>query len=323
MEEEKADRYSLLVITLPRAMYNVAARIHNNQGAVEKRYSLQVSLVREGRSDSGRQPKVYNILSNDESSLLQPPAMSYGGSIPAIPPSAVATLFNEIVIAFPHSMIPVDLCMTPSASRRSMLAARYIQLEDNTSMHAVVEDEEGVTGTVKRTHTQESLESDSDEPMIEVDLRKEEPYMTPTTTRKQYNKGKSVVRPQTPKQPIPNMPQTPSRRILEADWAKPAEEVTNENGAIDLEESIGECLRNTDRLSDCVISQEKYDMNYSEWCGHQAEHLAASKNGMDMGLTSNLGRPAKLSEKKWSFPQTMSRRDGISMMIDCARSKRR
>jgi len=51
--------------------------------------------------------------------------------------------------------------------------------------------------------------------------------MTPTKKGKKHNKGKGVRRPTTPERPIPNMPQTPSRRTLEADWAKPAEELMN------------------------------------------------------------------------------------------------
>jgi len=67
-----------------------------------------------------------------------------------------------------------------------------------------------------------------------------------------------------PKCPFPNMPQTPSRRRLDADWGKPAEKVTNEKGAINLEPNIGKYLRNTNGLRDCMIAKEKYDMNYAK-----------------------------------------------------------
>jgi len=51
----------------------------------------------------------------------------------------------------------------------------------------------------------------SDNAMTEVEWRDETPYMTPTKKGKKRNKGMVVKRPEKPKQPIPNMPQTPSR----------------------------------------------------------------------------------------------------------------
>jgi len=122
--------------------------------------------------------------------------------------------------------------------------------------------------------------------MTEVEWRDEEPYMTPTKKGKKCNKGKGVKRPVTPERPIPNMPQTPSRKKLEADWAKPAEEVTNENKEVNLEAFIGEYLRNTNRLRDFMINKAKFEDSYSEWCGEQAGHIAARQNHTDAAVGS-------------------------------------
>ena len=89
-----------------------------------------------------------------------------------------------------------------------------------------------------------------------------------------------------PEQPIPNMPQTPSRRKLEADWANTAEELTNEKKEVNLEAFIGEYLRNTNRLRDCMINKVKHDDSYSEWCGEQAGHIAARQNHTDAAVGS-------------------------------------
>jgi len=122
--------------------------------------------------------------------------------------------------------------------------------------------------------------------MTEVEWRDEKPYMTPTKKGKKRNKGKGVKRPETPKRPIPNMPQTPSRRKLEADWAKPAEGLTNQNGPVNLEAFIGEYLRNTNGLRDFMVGREEYDVKYAEWCGEQANHIAARQNHTDSAVMS-------------------------------------
>jgi len=113
-----------------------------------------------------------------------------------------------------------------------------------------------------------------DDIMTEVEWRDEEIYMTPTKKEKKRNKGKGVRMLVTPERPIPNMLQTPSRKKLEADWAKPAEEVTNEY------------LRNSNGLRDFMINKAKYDDNYSEWCGEQVGHIAARQNHMDVAVGS-------------------------------------
>ena len=95
-----------------------------------------------------------------------------------------------------------------------------------------------------------------------------------------------MKRPETPERPIPNMPQTPSRRKLEADWAKPAGEVTNEKKEVNLEAFIGEYLKNTNGLRDFMINKAKYDDSYSDWCGEQASHIAARQNHTDATIGS-------------------------------------
>jgi len=132
-----------------------------------------------------------------------------------------------------------------------------------------------------------------DDAMTEVEWRDESPYMTPTKKGKKRNKGKGVKRPATPERPIPNMPQTPSRKRLEADWAKPAESLTNENGPVNLEAFIGEYLRNANGLRDYMATNQLHDERYDEWCLTQAEFMAARQNHTDAGVTAN----RKTSEK--------------------------
>jgi hypothetical protein len=105
--------------------------------------------------------------------------------------------------------------------------------------------------------------------------------MTTMKMGKRRNKGKGVKRPETPERPIPNMPQTPSRGKLEADWAKPADEVVNGKGPGNLEEFIGEYLQNTNGQRESMLAKESYDERYTEWCGKQAEHFAARQNHTD------------------------------------------
>ena len=75
----------------------------------------------------------------------------------------------------------------------------------------------GVPGTLRRSSTPTFEDSDGDDPMTEVEWRDEEVNMTPTKKGKKRNKGKGVKRPTTPERPIPNMPQSPSRKKFEAD----------------------------------------------------------------------------------------------------------
>jgi len=120
--------------------------------------------------------------SDDSSELSPPPTTSYGGSIAAFPPS---TLLE-------------DPLSTPKASA-GIIARRYIQSEENDSMHVTEnEGEEGMPETPKRSRTPTLEHCDSEDGMTEVPWRDEEPYMTSTKQGKKRNKGKGVRRPETP-----------------------------------------------------------------------------------------------------------------------------
>jgi len=73
----------------------------------------------------------------------------------------------------------------------------------------------------------------------------------------------------------------------EADWAKPAETLTSENGPVNLEAFIGEYLWNTNGLRDYMATSQLHDERYDEWCLKQAEFMAARQNHTDAGITSN------------------------------------
>jgi len=217
-----------------------------------------------------KQPRVYTILSDTESPLSSPPATSYGEiSISFSQQTPQQSMqYGGSLLALPPSAIPPDPFATPSASA-SIIARRYIQSEENISRH--VETEGGMEETwniytpIPRKF--ELSDSSEDDNMTEMEWRDEEPYMTPTKKGKKQNKSKGVKRSQTPKRPIPNMPQAQSRRRLKADWAKPAEKVTNEGEPANGEALIGEYLRNTNGLRDFVVGQEDRDVKFEKWCG--------------------------------------------------------
>jgi len=71
------------------------------------------------------------------------------------------------------------------------------------------------------------------------------------------------------------MPQSPSRRKIEADWANPAGENANEQGPGNVDEFIGEYLWNTNRWRECMLVKDNYDYSYADWCGRQAEYVVA------------------------------------------------
>jgi hypothetical protein len=110
--------------------------------------------------------------------------------------------------------------------------------------------------------------------------------MTPTNKGMKHNKGKGVKRPVTPERPIPNMPQTPTRRRLQDGLAEPAEVLTNEGEPVNLEAFIGEYLWNTKGLRDLMVGQEKYDREYAKWCGKHAEHITARQNHTNAAVFS-------------------------------------
>jgi len=234
---------------------------------------------------------------SDDSSELSPPpsTTNYGGSkIPftlQTPRERVVsplptTDYGGSHLGLPPSAQPRDPFSTPRASA-GIIAQRYIQSEVNASQHA--EKDEGVEETlIVYTPIPRKFEisDSSDDAMTEVEWRDESPYMTPTKKGKKPHKGKGVRRPETPDQPIPNMPQTPSRKLFEVDWAKPAESLACENEPADLGKFLGEYLRNTKDLRDFMVGQEKNDMNCVVWCQQQCQHVAARQNHTDAAVMS-------------------------------------
>jgi len=286
-------------VTLTREDFNRGVRIHNAEVRAAGHPSQQMEPVLGAApcdKYGNRFSQMHDVqtISSDDSSLSPPPTTSYGGSDISFPRQTQSTKYEGSVVAFPQRALPEDPFATTRTSGRSILAARYIQSEENISQHAAESEEEvDVAKTLSggRTPIQRKFEiSDdsevSDEAMTEVEWRDEEPYMTPTKRGKKRNKGKGVRRPTTPERPIPNMPQTPSRRKLEADWAKPAERLTNEKEPVNLEAFIGEYLRNTNGLRDFMVGREDYDVKYAEWCREQAKHVAARQNHTDATVIS-------------------------------------
>jgi len=158
---------------------------------------------------------------------------SLGLSLPPPTVTEKTTEYGGSIVGFPLSTIPQDPFSTPRASV-GLIVRRYIQSEENASQHAKESSEEEEMGETLKAGTpiprKFEISDSEDNMMTEVEWSEEEPYMMPTKKGKKRNKGKGVKRPVTPERPIPNMPQMPSRRKLEADWAKPAEELTNQNG---------------------------------------------------------------------------------------------
>jgi len=236
--------------------------------------------------------------SDDSSELSPPPTTNYGGSEISFPLQTPrervatplpSTNYEGSLMSLPPSALPEDPFSTPRASA-GIIARRYIQSEENTTQDA--EEEGGMEETLKvytpipRKFELSDSSDNEDDMMTEVEWRDESPYMTPTKKGKKRNKGKGVRRPETPEQPIPNMPQTPGRRKLDFDWAKPAELLTNENGPVNLEAFVGEYLRNTNGLRDFMVTNQLHDERYDEWCLKQAEFMAARQNHTDAAVGS-------------------------------------
>ena len=206
--------------------------------------------------------------------MLPLPTTNYSeGSLSGLPPSA----------------LPTDSFLTPRASA-GIIAHKYIESEENVSQPA--ENEWGMEETWKvytpipRKFKISSDSDNEDDMMMEVEWRDETPYMTPMKKGKMRNEGKGDERPTTPERPIPKMPQTPSRKNLEADWAKPAEVLGNEDEPADLGRFIGEYLWNTNGLRDFIVGQERNDANYDDWCPQQSQHIAARQNHTDVAIMS-------------------------------------
>jgi len=289
-------------VTLTREQFNQGIMIHNAEVSAEGHPSQVIEPIW-GTAEvideyENRRSHAVHTISSDDSSLSPPPTTDYGGSEISFPsqtpkektPSPPSTMnYEGSLLGIPPSALPQDPFSTPRASV-GIIAHRYIQSEENTSQND--ENEGGMEETRKvytpipRKFKVSDDNNSEDDTMTEVEWRDEEPYMKPTKKGKKCNKGKGVKRPKTPERPILNMPQTPSRKKLEADWAKPAEGVANENKEINLEAFIGEYLRNTNGLRDFMINKAKYNDSYSEWCGEQAGHIAARQNHTDAAVGS-------------------------------------
>jgi len=289
-------------VTLTREQFNQGVRIHNAEVRAEGHPSQVIEPIwgtAEVIDEYGnRRGHAVHTISSDDSSLSPPLTTSYGGSEISSPsqtprevlPSQTTTNYEGSLLGLPPSAIPHDPFSTPRASA-GIIVRRYIQSEENTSQGA--EEEGGMEETrivytpIPRKFEISDRSDNEDDTMPEVEWRDDEVYMTPTKKGKKRNKGKGGKRPVMPDQPIPNMPQTPSRKKLEADWAKPAESLTNENGPVNLEAFIGEYLRNTNGLRDYMATHELHDERYHEWCLKQAEFMAARQNHTDVGVTAN------------------------------------
>jgi len=299
-------------VTLTREQFNQGVRIHNAEVRAEGHPSQVIEPIWSENSvideyGNRRKHEVHTI-SSDDSSLSPPPTTSYGGSEISLPSQTPrervqspqpSTNYEGSLMGLPLSALNAlteDPFSTPRASA-GIIARRYIQSEENATEDA--EKEGGMEETLRvytpipRKFEVSDSSDNEDDMMTEVEWRDESPYMTPTKKGKKRNKGKGVKRPATPDRPIPNMPQTPSRKKLEADWAKPAELLTNENGPVNLEAFIGEYLRNTNGLRDYMATNQLHDERYDEWCLKQAEFMAARQNHTDAGVNTN----CKTSEK--------------------------
>jgi len=305
-------------VVLPRDVFNETARMHNEEAREKGHPSQIVSTIHGGSSvdEEGnlvyKQPRVYPIPSDTQRSTRRqrsrsvdsqdssrlsspPPTMKYGGSeifFPSQTPRERAqsplpsTNYEGSRLGLPLSALPEDPFSVLRASA-GIIAQRYIQSEENISQHATKE--EGMEETLKvYTPIPRKFEiSDSDdEVMTEVEWRDGDPYMMPMKKGKRCNNGKGVKRPATPKRPIPNMPQTPSRKKLEFGWAKPAESLASENEPADLGKFIGEYLQHTNGLRDFMVGQERHDANYDVWCQQQSQHIAARQNHTDAAIMS-------------------------------------
>jgi len=294
----------LAAVTLTRQDFNRGVRIHNAEARAAGDLSQIMEPVLgpvpcdEYGNRFSQQHDVQTILS-DDSSLSPPPTTSYGGSEISFPsqtprerilsPLPTTNYSEGSLLGLPPSALPQDPFSTPRASA-GIIARRYIQSEENTTQYA---EEEGGMEETRKVYTpiprkfEVSDSSDNeDDIMTEVEWRDESPYMTPTKKGKERNKAKGVRRPETPDQPIPNMPQTPSRKRLDVEWAKPAETLTNESEPVNLEAFVGEYLRNTKGLRDFMATNQLHDERYDEWCLKQAEFMAARENHTDAGVTS-------------------------------------
>jgi len=268
-----------VAVTLTREQFNQGVRIHNAEVRAEGHPSQVIEPIWRENSvideyGNRQRHEVHTIPSDDGSSLSPPQTTSYGGSEISFPSQTPrervqsplpSTNYEGSLMGLPLSALnelTEDPFLTPRAST-GIIASRYIQSEGNISQDAEkdggMEETRKVYTPIPRKFEVSDSSHNQDDMMTEVEWRDESPYMTPTKKGKKRNKGKGVRRPVTPERPIPNMPQTPSRKKLDVDWAKPAEPLTNENGPVDLEAFVGEYLRNTKGLRDFMATNQLHD----------------------------------------------------------------
>jgi len=301
---EVGDRLGGEAVTLPREVFNRGVRIHNAEAVAAGRFDqIMLPVLGPDPCDEygnrfSRQGTVHTISSDDGSSLSPPPTTSYGGSEISFPSQTPrerglsplpTTNYEGSLMGLPPSTLPQDTFSTPRVSA-GIIVRRYIESEENASQHAEkeggVEETRKVYTPIPRKFEVSNSSDNEDDVMTEVEWRDEEPYMMPTKKGKKRNKRKGVERPVTPERPIQNMPQTPSRRKLEADWAKPAESLANENEPADLGRFIGEYLQDTNGLRDFMVGQERNDASYDIWCQQQSQHIAVRQNHTDAAVGS-------------------------------------
>jgi len=227
----------LAAITLTREQFNQGVRIQNAEVRADRHLSQVIEPIwrtAEVIDEYGnRRSNNIHMVSSDESSLSPPPTTDYGGSEVSFPsqtprervvsPLPTTNYSEGSLLGIPPSALPQDPVWTPRASI-GIIARKYIQSEENASQHAAkhggIEESRKVYTPIQRKFEISNSSNNEENMMTEVESRDETPYMTPTKKGKKRNKGKGVNRPIMPERPVPNMPQTPSRRKLEADWAK-------------------------------------------------------------------------------------------------------
>jgi len=317
-------------VVLTREQFNQGVRIHNAEVRADGHPSQVIEPVwataQVVDEHGNRRLPTILMISSDDSSLSPPPTTRYRGSeisfLSQTPGERVqsprpSTNYEGSLMGLPPSALPQDPFSTPRVSA-GIIVQRYIQSEEFASTQA---EKEGGMEETRKVYTsiprKYEISDNEDDAMTEVEWRDEEPYMTPTKKGKKRNKGKGVKRPVTPERPIPNMPQTPRRRKLVADWSKPAEAITNEEGKVNLEAFIGEYLRNTNGLRDLMATNQLHDERYDEWCLQQAEHMAARQNHTDAGVTSIRKTSEKILTKvKLSKEENEERADKLDQRLE-------
>jgi hypothetical protein len=144
---EEEGEVQQVAVTLTRQDFNRGVKIHNAEVRAEGHPSQQMEPVlgpapcNEYGNRFRREAEVHTI--SHDSSLSPPPTTSYGGSkiyFPDVTPqdkdNEKSTEYWGSLLGLPPSAVIQDPFSTPRTSGNSILATRYIQLEEDTSMHA-------------------------------------------------------------------------------------------------------------------------------------------------------------------------------------------